>query len=255
MQGRDRDRAGRIGSVAAAVALASLLPAAVLADEPMVSNRPGFSNVWEVVEKGRVELNSGLQLTRVDEEEALSFGQVLVRAGLFENVELRVGLNSWVDVDGPGGDVSGVEDSFVGLKFGLSENSAILVQSTLPTGSSDLTADGAQPSASLIMAWDLPSGIHLDSNFGISSLVDGDDRDEELSTSHALGFGLAGDWALYLEYAGFFPLSSERSDSHFLFAAVTYLPKSNLQFDLGAGQGLNSADPEYFVTGGVAYRW
>lgn len=85
-------------------------------EDPLVSNRPGFSNVWEIVEPGRVEVNAGLQYDRVEEDEAFSFGQILVRAGMTEKLELRVALNSYVDVSSPGGDLSGLEDPTLGLK-------------------------------------------------------------------------------------------------------------------------------------------
>lgn len=231
----------------------------------MVSNRPGFSNVWEVVPRGEVELNTGLQLTRSGDDEALALGQVFVRAGLSQRVELRLGLNSWVEVDGPGNEASGLEDPFVGLKFALFEGSgavgwgspaaSLIVQSTLPVGAREFRADDAQPSVLMALAWDPAAQLHLDSNIGISSIDADSGRREELVTSHALGIGLSGGLALYFEYAGFYSTDDAHGDTHYGFVAMTLMPSSRLQFDIGVGRGFNGISPDDFVSLGVARRW
>jgi hypothetical protein len=70
-----------------------------------------------------------------------------------------------------------------------------------------------------------------------------------------LSISLVGALGAYVEYAGFFPLDSGFDELHYLFGALTLLLSARLQLGLGAGQGLNSADPDYFVSAGFVYRW
>ena len=257
-----RLRWGRRAVVLSVLAL-PLAPAG--AEEPLVSNRPGFSSTFEIVQPGRVELNAGVGYGRVDEDEALSLGQVLVRFGVSERVELRAGLNSYVDVDSPGGGASGVEDPTLGVKFRMFEGggevgsarpeAALILQTIVPVGDEEIGVSEPQPAGILVLSWDPAPGVHLDTNHGISYLDDGIDRWSELLASYGFAITLAGDLGLYLEYAGFFPLEDDRDESHYLFAALTYLTSSRMQIDFGVGRGLNREDPDHFVSAGVAYRW
>jgi hypothetical protein len=231
------------------------------AEEPLVANRPGFSSVSEVVPKGDVELNAGIGWSRAGEEEGLALGQVFLRAGVGGGFELRLGLNSWVETNAAAGDLSGVEDAFIGLKYGLREGggrwpeAALIVESTVPSGDDSLGVDDPQPRAILVLSWDLTARVHLDSNYGIASRVSGPDRYEEALASFAFGISLVGDLAAYLEYAGFVPLEGGRDESHYAFAALTWVPSPARQLDIGIGQGFNGDDPDLFASLGMTYRW
>ena len=253
--------------IPARLMLALLVPLGgpVSAEEPLVSNRPGFSNTWEVVEPGRVELNAGAQFGRVEEAEILSVGQVLVRAGLTERLELRVGLNSYVDLSAPGAEVEGVEDPSLGVKVKLLDGAgevgggrpeaALILQTTLPAGSDELGATEPQPASILVLAWDPSPRVHLDTNHGLTYVDAGAERFAEAFASYGLALAVAGDLGLYLEAAAFEPLEGGAGGRSFLFAALTYLTSPRMQLDLGVGRGLNRADPDHFVSAGVAYRW
>ena len=235
-------------------------------DEVLVSNRPGFSNVTEVIPKGRVELNTGFGLSEVEDTDVESYGQILVRVGVGGPWELRLGLNSWVRVDGPDGSSDGFEDPTLGVKVGLAEGrvetgfgkpeTSLILQSTIPVGDELIGADDPQPAAILLLAWNLSPRVHLDNNIAYiyRSLDDGSEY-SEMAATLAFSIGLGGAWGTYLEYAGFFPLESEFSDSHFLFAAFTYLVNRKMAVDFGGGYGMNGLSPDYFVSGGLAYRW
>jgi len=231
------------------------------AEAPLVANRPGFSSVSEVVPQGDVELNVGIGWSRAGEEESLALGQVFLRAGVGHGLELRLGLNSWVESQATGTDVSGFEDAFVGVKIGLGQGggkrpqSALIVETTLPSGDDELGEDDAQPRALLVLSWDLTPRIHLDSNYGIAYRTSGPDRYEEASASFAFGVSLVGDLAAYLEYAGFVPLEGGRGESHYAFAALTWVPSPARQLDVGIGQGFNGEDPDLFASLGMTYRW
>jgi Putative MetA-pathway of phenol degradation len=251
--------AGLLGALL--LSLGAATAAAQEPEAPLVANRPGFSSVAEVVPRGDLELNAGVGWSRVEQAETTSLGQVLLRAGLVRNVEVRLGLNSWITTDSPAGDVEGVEDPFVGVKIGLAPGagrkpqSALIVEATLPAGSAAVGEDALQGKGTLVLAWNLSRRVHLDSNYAAASLSDAGDRYAELSTSFAFSISLVGKLAAYLEYAGFAPLEASRPDRHFGFAALTYLPSPRCQLDLGAGRGFNAENPDWWLSAGVAYRW
>lgn len=257
--------ASPLTSVLPAVALVALLCGSAGAEEPLVSNRPGFSNTWEIVQPGRVELNAGVQFGRVEDAEILSVGQVLVRAGLSERLEFRVGLNSWVDLSTPGADASGLEDPSLGLKIKLFDGAggvgagrpeaALILQTSVPVGSDELGANEPQPAGILVLAWDPRPGVHLDTNHGVTYVDAGSERFAEAFASYGLALAVAGDLGLYVEAAAFEPLEGGIGGRSFLFAALTYVTSPRMQLDLGVGRGLNRADPDHFVSAGVAYRW
>lgn len=235
-------------------------------DSALVSNRPGFSNVAEIVPKGRIELNTGAAYSEVEEDETQSYGQILVRAGIGGPWEVRIGLNSWTRQDGPAGSVDGIEDPTLGVKRALSAGSgrtglgkpqaSVIFQSSVPLGDNGITAENPQPAGILVLAWDLSTRVHLDNNLALTyRSLDDDNEYVEASATLAFSIALRGDWGTYLEYAGFFPTDSDFSDSHYLFAALTYLVNRKFVVDVGGGYGLNGLSPDYFVTGGLAYRW
>lgn len=253
--------AGRLLSAALLIASIPLHADTPNEEAPLVANRPGFSSVSEVVPKGDLELNSGIGWSRVGEAESLALGQVFVRAGLGGGFELRLGLNSWVETNAAGGDLSGVEDAFVGFKYGLAEGggrapqAAVIIESTVPSGDDELGDDDPQPRALVVLSWDLSPRVHLDTNYGIASKASGADRYQEASASFAFGVTLVGDLAAYLEYAGFVPLEGGRDESHYAFAALTWVPTPSRQWDIGVGHGFNGDDPDLFASLGMTYRW
>jgi hypothetical protein len=134
--------------------------------EPLVTDRPDFTESAETVARGRVQVEGGYTFTEREAEDEQSLGEVLVRVGLSQRFELRLGLDSWVHLDpaGPGRGTEGFADPSVGAKLVLradtdqrtsSPQLALLFGTTLPIGSSDLREPHAQPFAVLAASWGL----------------------------------------------------------------------------------------------------
>lgn len=232
--------------------------------EPLVSDRPDFSESPLTVTRGRWQLEGGYTFARRGAVKGHALGEVLLRIGALEWAEVRVALNSYAwEVDGEG-TRRGVEDAFLGAKLGLLRASheaggwrpavALLLGSTLPTGSSILGVDDFQPEAKLALGWGLTSGLVLGSNLNVALASTGRDRYGQFSGSLVLGVGLTGRLGGYLEFFGFRAANPQGADLDFLNGGFTLLASDDLQFDARAGIGFNGRNPDYFIGAGFAWR-
>lgn len=238
--------------------------AAQLAAEPLVTDRPDFTESAVTVAPGQFQLESGYTFTRIGPEGEHAVGEVLLRAGLTERIELRLGGGSLLIRDDELAERSGLDDTFVGVKVRIAEERgrigagspgvAVLAGTTLPTGSGGFGADAAQPGATLALAWTLSDRVGIASNVGYTYASDGGDRFDEFSGSVAVGYSLTERWGSYLEAYGF-AVGDGGTDTAFLNGGVTYLFSPDLQVDARIGAGLNGVDPDYFVGVGIARRW
>ncbi|MGB5815130.1 MAG: transporter [Thermoanaerobaculia bacterium] len=251
-------------AVAVLVCLTGPLVAQSVQEEPLVTDRPDFTESAETIAPGRVQLETGYTMIDEGEDtETEAWGEVLVRIGVSQRVELRLGLNSYLQTTRPGEDLSGFQDSSVGVKIKLRDTIegsarpqvALLLGTTLPTGSSEYREPHARPGSALALAWCLSSRIGLGANLNYAYLSEEGEQFSELAGSVAIGYGLSKRLGGYLEYFGFNSPSRSGPDSHFLDGGFTWLLSNNAQLDARAGVGLNSAAADFFVGVGAAWRW
>lgn len=234
--------------------------------EPLVSDRPDFTESTATVSAGRLQLEAGYTFSKrgIDEEHAL--GELLLRIGLMPDVELRLAANSYVWLDSPSGDAQGFEDMSVGVKIKLAEGSgsfeltrpevAVIVATSLPTGDDDFGEDGSQPGIKLALAWDLSERISLASNLNYTYASERGDRFHQFSGSLSLGYRLSERWGCYIEYFGFVPERENGPNASFFNGGLTYLINDNLQLDARAGIGVfNPESPDYFTGFGMSWRY
>ncbi|CAN5179002.1 hypothetical protein BH20GEM2_BH20GEM2_21510 [soil metagenome] len=237
---------------------------AQLAAEPLVTDRPDFTESAVTIAPGRYQLESGYTFTRVGPEREHGVGEVLLRVGLTDRLELRLGAGSLLVRDDELAQRSGLDDTSIGVKLRIAEEGdrvgagrpgiALLAGTTLPTGSGGFGADVAQPGATLALAWTLSDRVGVASNLGYVYASDGGDRFDEFSGSVEVGYSLTERWGSYLEASGF-AVGDGGTDTGFLNGGVTYLFSPDLQVDARIGAGLNGVDPDYFVGVGIARRW
>ena len=233
---------------------------------PLVTDRPDATESSETVGKGLFQLEAGYTFANFERVDVHSIGEFLLRIGvLHENVELRLGFNSYSLVRGADVDASGLQNVGIGAKVRLLSGGgvgharptiAVLVATTIPTGSEDIEPRSARPEARLAAAWDLSNRLSLGTNLIWSSIKDGDleERHTAQGLSTALGYGLSDRWGAYFEYFGVYP-TGERDSENYLNGGVTYLISNDLQLDGRVGYGLNGRDDDFFVGFGTAVRW
>jgi hypothetical protein len=226
----------------------------------IVTDRPDFTESPVAVPRGAVQVEAGHTLERTDDVRAHTLGETLVRVGVRDGVELRLGLPSYVRVGGPTA-VDGVSDGNLGAKVdlvresrasGLVPTTALIVGASLPTGSRAFRG-GVSPEAKLLMGWSLGEAWSLSSNLNVASVDAGDARTDEVAASLSLGRSLSDRTGAYLEWFGTRPDGAR--GTHYANGGVTYQFTDNHQLDVRAGRGLGANRRDFFLGLGFSQRW
>lgn len=247
------------------------LAAAVVAQEgwsgledPLITDRPDFTESTSTIPRGHFQIEGGTTLTRVEDVDAHSFGEVLVRIGTGELWETRLGLGSYTRIDTPFDEFSGIEDPFAGIKVRFTDDpgelapgqpaASLIVSTSIPAGDEELTDDEWVPEAKLALAWEL-TRFSLSSNLIYTYAMDGGDRLHQLGATLSGGFPLTDRLGAYLEWFGFSEETQDGPSTHYVNGGVSYLINNDLRVDARIGTGLNEADPDWFVGVGGGVRF
>ncbi len=234
--------------------------------EPIITDRPDFTESTETVPIGMTQIEAGVTFARAGDERSNSFGEVLVRHALGRRTELRLEVPSFSRTRGAGGRESGFEDGSIGFKYMLSQGAggfglkrpriSLIGDTSLPLGSRRFRERKLQPGAKLLLGWDLSDRMALSSNLNYAYLSEEGERFGEFSASLSLGIGLTERIGSYLEVFGFFP-GGNRDNTRFINGGFTYLVNNDFQLDarLGFGLGNDVGGSDTFFGVGVARRF
>jgi Putative MetA-pathway of phenol degradation len=256
--------------------LIGLLAAAPLAaqdfsglPEPLVTDRPDFTESTSTVPLGHYQLEGGYTFSRQGEEDSHSFGELLLRVGAGERWEARFGIGSYDRIEPSvrgATKLSGYEDPTLGVKIRLTEDDpnllppgwprmAMLLSTTIPIGSDELTADDWQPDGKLALAWDLSDRLSLSSNLIYAYPSDGGERFNQFAASLSAGLALSDRLGVYLETFGFSKESADGSSTSYVNSGLTWLLSNDLQIDARIGAGLDEPRPNWFAGAGAGIRF
>jgi len=131
-------------------------------------------------------------------------GELLLRVGAWQSLELRIGITSYAVTRSPSGNSSGINDGLLGVKIKLVEGSggfgldrpdvALIVTTTLPTGSNAFREKKLQPEA-----WDLSKRFALMSSLNYAYASEEGMRFSQFSGSISFGYTLTERFGSYLE--------------------------------------------------------
>jgi len=247
-------------------------------DEPLVTDRPDFTESTLTIPAGHLQLESGYTFTydREGDERVKdhTFPEILLRVGIVEDVELRIEWAGWsfneelfserndngrtVNVTNR---VTGVNDLGLGFKFHLLDQDGwqpdfgIIAKIDVPTGNQGLSTSDVDPFVGLLWAYDLDERSSLAGNLNFAVPTDEDGRFFETSASLTYAYSITDDFGAYLEYFGFYPTGNDASDAHFINGGFTYLVTNDLQFDIRVGHGLNEEADDLFAGAGFSIRY
>jgi len=232
---------------------------------PLVGDRPDFTESTEAVPFGRVQIEMGYTFTYDGGGDSLrehTAPELLVRIGLVEDIEFRLGWVGYIHARQPGDKRDGASDIEIGAKFKLVDQRdvaphfALLISTSAPTGSSDITTNQYNPKVGLLWAYDLSPRLSLAGNVNFAwPSADNGGRYFQQSASVSLAAGLTESLGAYVEYFGFFGLDGGGSPSHSFNTGVTCHITNNFQIDARVGLGLNQAADDLFAGIGMTVRF
>lgn len=203
--------------------------------------------------------------------ETHSLPEILVRYGLTERLELRVGWN--YEVGGAGDIVSGNEGSegadgdaieresqmLYGFKVALTEQrgwiprSVAILQGYTPTS-------GEAPATDVVAAyafgWEMPNRWRVDSSMRYGTEHGPRDAFNQWAPSVVLRVPVTERWNVHAEYFGIYSTGSEHDVSRaFVSPGTHYLLTPNLELGLRVGWGITDDAPRFFSNVGVGWRF
>lgn len=240
-------------------------------DEPLVADRPDFTEASTTVGRGVAQLEIGytylFDSQGGDSTVAHSYPEPLLRVGILaEWLELRVGWNfaeQRTFSQGISTVETGSEDLYLGVKIaltpqeGLLPEMALIPQMTVPVGDVPFTAHEVLAGLNWIYSWEVNDCISLaGSTQGNGAIDDATDRSYwEMAQSAVVGWGLTERIGAFTEWVGLFPHSADSAiPEHYFNGGFTFHVTNNLMFDVRAGVGLNPSAADYFLGVGSAIR-
>ncbi len=210
--------------------------------------------------------------------ETHSYPELLLRYGVAERLELRLGWN--YEIGGGGNEVSGAQGGdfqertreslepseltreqrlSYGLKAALSEQeewipeSAFIVQGFTPTGGE---ATATQLAATYVVGWELANRWQADAALQYFSGSERGDRFSIWAPSAVLKIPIHERWNVHGEYFGVFSRDkAEDFVKHYFSPGVHYLVTPDLEIGVRVGWGLNDQSARFFCNAGVGWRF
>lgn len=240
------------------VLTAVLASSALAQEEPLVTDRPDFTEAAVTIGKGRFQVETGVTAIQ-GRGGAREFGtEALLRYGVAARSEIRLGLPAYSTARSDGVSQSGLGDTYAGAKFQLGPTRSGLDISVipavfLPTGKREFSSRSVDPEVKLCLSKDLTQRMALSGMLYASyPTVDGD-RNETLQTTLSLGYAITERVGSFYELADTYPRHG--GPEHLIHTGVTYQPTHNTQWDVHFGFGLNTNAPVSFLAGGYAIRF
>ncbi len=263
--------------------LLPVAPAAADDAAELVTDRPDQTESSLVVPRGSYQLELGWTFFRDDQDgvhvEVHEAPGTLLRVGLSEKVELRIGWAGFIDAEagragGATGNAAGrfevgddgIGDAELGAKIHLAEERggrpeiALLLSTSVPVGDDAFTTDRFDPALRLALAHTLSERVSLGYNLGLAFESSRGDDGEEDTLSYAfytvaLGWALSDRWGAFVELYGDVPASASGGPANAFDGGFTYLVRDNLQLDFAGGAGLSEAADDWFVGLGLSVRF
>jgi len=223
----------------------------------IVTDRPDVTEAAIVVPRLSIQIESGLTWTVQDHQHTVSGTETLVRAGIGQRLELRVGLPDYSLNVSSARHPGGLSDASLGVKQQLGPvpggiQLSIIAATSFPSGTGGLSTHGVDPFLKVPWSKELPSGWSVGGMQSIFWITEDGRRDPTGETTVYVEKEVTRPWAVFLEYAGDF--ASAHRARHVLHAGTTHRIGQRHQIDAHVGFGLSAGAPSHFVAVGYSFR-
>lgn len=237
--------------------------------------RPGLGTPACTIAPGRVSLETSLIDWSKDENasarsDTVLIGDTLVRIGLTDTIEAQIGWTPFGHVRTRDKSVGTIDtantigDALVGLKANLlhpdGSGLSIAVQpfATLPVGHNPVGAGDWGAGVVVPIDYQLDSSLSLQFTPELDAAVNSSGDGRHFAASGTVGLGVAISKAV----SGTLEFQTLRDDDpagrttqYLASLSLGWMPRDNLQLDIGAVAGLNDAAPDAELYVGVARRF
>ncbi|PWK20675.1 outer membrane putative beta-barrel porin/alpha-amylase [Xanthomarina spongicola] len=233
--------------------------------EPLITDRPDQTESPNVVSKGYIQIETGAAYEAFKNNnikiETTTYNTSLVRFGLLNNLELRLGWdfveNKTEIYNNPISNInSGFSPLMLGIKISVSKENnwlpeiGLLGHIYLPfTAGSDYKPDSTGVDFRFAFANSLSEKSSLSYNLGVA--WGNDSPEASYLYTIAYGYKLTEKICGYAEIYGDFPENSKAN--HLCDAGITYLITNNLQLDATFGTSITKGQ-DLMISAGLSYR-
>lgn len=240
------------------IALRTVFPALeTIHREPIVTDRPDFTESAIVVPKGLLQLETGLTYQNTRSGASLVMPEALLRLGAWARTEIRIGLPSYGSSRSAGTTRSGFRDTYLGAKFQVGplangNDLAFIPAVSLPSGEGEFSSGSVDPELKVCWSQQISSIWTLSlMSYGLWTTAE-DGRRLVFQQTASFGRELSPRLAVFLEYAGSFEKSLV--PDHVAHCGIVYRLSIDQQFDLHGGISV-TGDRRPFLAAGYSVRW
>lgn len=247
-----------------------LTPLPAQSQDRIVPDRPDVAESSLTVPRGSLQIEGGISYARTEvgrlTEDRVAGPVLLLRYGLLENFELRVGGEGAIylrtDERGSGLERAGGSDAFVGFKIhllderGYRPSIALLGSASIPTGRDAFTSDEVEPTTLLSVDQPLPGPFGLGINLGYTRAV-GDDEERFDRVAAAVSLSLSATPRLNLFVETFGDLRADEAGRVIpgLDGGALFYVSDLLTLDFSVTVGLDEDGPDFGLGAGLAHRF
>lgn len=231
----------------------------------LVTDRPDATEASSTVGKGVLQFETGGLYESFEansvKSENYTFNTMLIRYGLLDNLELRLGWDFVEGITKVNGNkldnvISGLSPLLLGMKIDISEENGAMPEIALIghvfpifSASADYRPEFTGVDFRLSLSHTLSKKSSLGYNIGAQW---GDDSAEASAIyTLAYGYSISEKIGAYAELYGDFP--EDNSANHYWDAGFTYLANNDLQFDIYFGTSITEGQ-DLLVGLGLSYR-
>ena len=215
-----------------------------LAAQEIITDRPDQTESSSTIQKGNLQIESGLLLEFLGEDISCSERNILapttlIRYGLLDFAELRI-VSQIESLKNKSTSVTGISDLEIGTKLQLLKKEkslleiALLSHIIIPTGSKEVSSNTTGSINKLCVSHRSNTNISIAYNLGYNYFGSGKG---DLTYSFVLGSRINDKASVYLEPYGEFIEFEDNVIN--INSGITYLLKDNFQLDFSFGTGIN----------------
>jgi len=220
--------------------------------EPIVTDRPDFTESAAIVPQRRFQVENGATWAIGDESNQFNLSETLIRYGLNSQTELRIGLPNYNWVEG----AEGFDDFTLGAKYLFplagQVSVALIGGVSFPVGVQEFRAENATPFLILTASGTLGHSS-VGTQLGVSFESENGLRREQFQHTLVFGFPINENSGIFLEHV--LDFGSHTRPSHLLHFGLTTRPNDDSQWDIHFGVGLNREAPRFFAGLGYSVRF